>query len=356
MLVSLFALTGLLRWGAIRQPLGSLHVMVLSTLAYIFAWSGVGWLSIRHASLEGPIMVEAIGTVLIWVAVLFVGACLPTSSRALPRLSGISFATVLLCFGHSFYIGGFPMGPFLAFASGGEDAQVTYQGVGRSLLIIGLLAAFASRPRSVTSLFILLGMGLLLLSLGSRAHFFVLGVSLFVHLTVLVTMRSTRVIGVLGLLITAIALTSVVSVFLETRAAEILDLTTSSSWEGRSIAMSRALEVISEYPLTGLFGYHFWDSSGYAHNVLSAWTQYGFWGFVAFTATLVFALYIATAGLLLSRGRDPGWYVALHFNFVAILLAIFSEPIMSSVFPALAWGLTMRAQSMSRAAFAATKR
>jgi hypothetical protein len=38
---------------------------------------------------------------------------------------------------------------------------------------------------------------------------------------------------------------------------------------------------------------------------------------------------------------------------VAILLAVVSEPIMSSVFPALAWGFTIRAQRINRYALVA---
>jgi hypothetical protein len=198
-------------------------------------------------------------------------------------------------------------------------------------------------------------MGLLMLSLGSRAHFFALAVSVLVHLAVLVAIRRTRLIGIVGLLVTAAAFAAGAGLFLETRAAEIIDLASSASWEERSVAMSRALEVIAENPLVGLYGYHLWDSAGYAHNVLSAWTQYGLFGFVAIIATFACALFIALAGFLFSRGREPAWHLALHVNLVAIMLAIASEPIMSSVFPALAWGLTLRAERVQRAAFAANR-
>jgi hypothetical protein len=354
-LTALSACSALLLGGPMRKPLTVLHLMVLGTLFYMIAWSLIGWLGIRHSPLEVPIMAEAIGTVLIWIAMLYIGACLTTCPAALRRLSAVGIALVLLCFGHAFYTGGFPTGPFLAFVSAEESGQATYQGVGRSLLAIGLVAAFASQHGSASSLLILLGTGLLTLSLGSRAHFFVLGVSVLVHLAVLVAMRRTRVLGLSGLLVTASAVATVASVFLETRAAEIFDLASSASWEERGVAGSRALEVIAEHPLTGLYGYHFWDSAGYAHNVLSAWTQYGLFGFVTFIATSACALYIALAGFLVSHGREPAWYLALHVNFVAIVLAIASEPVMASVFPALAWGLTLRAQSVHRAAFAATR-
>jgi hypothetical protein len=345
----------ILQRGATRQPLGILHLMVLGILVYMVVWSLVGWLGISHSALVGQIMAEATATVLIWIAMLYIGASLTTCPLTLRRLSAIGIALALFCFGHAFYTGGFPAGPFLAFGSADESGQSTYQGVGRSLLAIGLMAAFTRRPGSATSLLILLGMGLLILSLGSRAHFFVLGVSVLVYLAVLVAIRRTRLIGLAKLFVTVAVIAAGASVFLDTRAAEIIDLASSASWQERRVAGARALEVIAEHPLAGLYGYHLWDSAGYAHNVLSAWTQYGLIGFVAFITTSACALYIAVAGFLVSRGGEPAWHLALHFNLVAIVLAIASEPVMSSVFPALAWGLTLRAQRAHRAAFAATR-
>jgi hypothetical protein len=345
----------LLQRGAMRQPLGALHLVVLATLTYVTAWSLVGWIGIRHGSLAGPVMAEAGATVLIWIAMLFVGARLPLDPAALRRMSGVGMALALLCFAHAFYVGGFPGGPFLAFVSAEEGGHATYQGIGRSMLAIALVAALALQPGSTTSLVVLLGGALLILSLGSRAHFFVLGVSILLHLALLVLMRRTRAVGIAGLLMTSAAVVAGASVFLETRAAEIFDLASSSSWEERGGATARALEVIAEHPLGGLYGYHAWDSAGYAHNALSAWTQYGLVGFLAFSATTLCSLYVAVAGFAASRGREPAWHLALHFNLIAIVLAITSEPVMSSVFPALAWGLTLRAQNVHRASRASSR-
>lgn len=354
-LVGLLACSAFQKHGGIRQSLSFLKRMALGTLVYMVGWSLFSSLGILNSPLAAPIMVEAIATVVIWIAMLFIGSYLTTSPAALMRLSVVGIAVAILCFGHAFYTGGFPSGPYLAFTGTEEGGQVTYQGIGRSLLAICLIAAFANRHGYAASLLILLGGGFLMLSLGSRAHLFVVGVSVLIHLIVLLAIRRTRVIGLIGLLLTAGVLGAVASVFLETRAAEILDLASSASWQDRVTANSRALEVIAGHPLAGKFGYYFWDSAGYAHNILSAWTQYGLLGFVAFIATSACALFIAFKGLLVSRGREPAWHLAFHFNLVAIVLAIASEPIMSSVFPPLAWGLTLRAQHVHRTAIVASR-
>lgn len=353
--VALTAIALIVERGAARAPLGPLHLLVLALLAYMTAWSLLWWPAIRHGSLAAPIMAESAATVVFWIAMLFIGARFPVDLHAVRRISAIGVVLTLTCFAHAFYTGGFPGGPFLAFVSAEEGGHATYQGIGRSLLAIGLIAALASRPASAGSLFVLLGTALLMLSLGSRAHFFVLGVAVALHLAVLTVSRRTRAVGVVGMLVTAAAVAAAAGIFLETRAAEIIDLASSASWEERGEATARALEVIAESPLTGVYGYHTWDDAGYAHNALSAWTQYGLVGFAAWAVTSLFALALSVAGWLGTRGRDPAWYVALHLNLVGIVLAIASEPVMSSVFPALAWGFTFRAQRAHLAARSASR-
>lgn len=352
-LVALFACSTLLKRGGMRQPIGVLHLLVLGTLIYISAWSLVGYFGVRNSLLEVPIMVESIGTVVIWIAMLYIGAYLTSRPAALHRMSSVGIAIVLLCFGHAFYTISFPLGPFTAFFVGQQDLDhATYQGAGRSLLAIGLLASVATRPASIASLLILTVTALLLLSLGSRAHLYVICGSLLVHVLIHFAMGYSRFAALTVLFLIVIIFAIVAPLFIETRAGEVLDLEASMSWQTRAVAMSRALEVIAEHPLAGMFGYHFSDPAGYAHNALSAWTQFGFFGFFAFIVTSASALYISFRGVLRTRGRKPAWLLALHFNLVAIALAIATEPIMHSVFPALAWGLTMRAQRIDCSFFA----
>jgi hypothetical protein len=339
----LIAACVLLEYRRLPKSLSALSLLVLGTLTYMVAWSLVSWTIIPSDSMTSLVMGEAAATVIIWIAMLYIGAYMPCNAQALWRLSGVSITITLLCFGHAFYTLGFPFGPSLAFVSFDEFVQSTYQGIGRSLVAIGLVAALATRSSATMSSGIMLGCFFLLLTLGSRAHAAVFFVSLSLHFGLLIALRQTRVIGISMLVVFGLMATSYTFVFIESRNSEILDLSYSVSWQQREWSADRALEVISDNPLVGQFGYHWWDSFGYAHNMLSAWTQYGLVGFIAFTATLVYGMYIALAGFTAARASSPAWSLALHFNLVAILLAIFSEPVMSSVFPALAWGFTLRA-------------
>jgi hypothetical protein len=147
------------------------------------------------------------------------------------------------------------------------------------------------------------------------------------------------------------------SVFLETRAAEVFDLAQSTSWQARMAAHYEALDVIAANPLIGNFGYHLGDSHGYAHNILSAWTEYGLIGFLGFAGLILYALALSARRLIFRRPFSSLWLIAFQLNFVSLFLALLTEPIMASVFPALGWGFTVqaiRADQRNRALFQAT--
>lgn len=347
-LVALAALASLSVRASEKLGLTTMHLLFLACVAYMVTWSLSQWAGLDHEALVQPIMVEAFATVVIWVAVLFVGSQFPPDAQSISRINAAGIGAVLLAFGHAFYTGGFPAGPFLAFVGADEVGSATYQGVGRSLLAIAIVAALALRPYSARALLTLMGATGLMLALGSRAHFFVLSLSLAIHLLVLLSHRGTRWMGIAGLVFTGLTTAAGASFFLETRASEVIDLTTSASWQERGVANDRALEIIAEHPLVGSFGYHAWDSAGYAHNALSAWTQYGVAGFALYTVTMAVAAFVALGGFARTRGTEPAWHLALHFNLISIVLAIASEPIMSSVFPAMAWGFTIRALRSQR--------
>lgn len=342
-LVAAFAIASVWLLAARREDLNLVHLLFAVTIIHMTVWSFGQLPFVTHENLLGAIAIESFATIAIWIAVLFVGSQFPRDDRSVRRLAWWSLAPIVACFVHAFIAGGFPAGVFLAFANADEGGHSTYQGIGRSLLAAGSIAAFGWRPYTLRALLVLVGTALLMLALGSRAHFFVLCVMVLLQLLLLTVRRDSRWLGLSGLLFTALVAAASVGLFLETRAAEVLDLASSSSWEERTIANARAWSVIETHPWSGSFGYHAWDPAGYAHNLLSAWTQYGLPGFVLFLTTLFVVTLISILGVLRGQGDEAAWLLALHLNIVAAVLAIASEPMMSSVFPPLAWGFTLRA-------------
>lgn len=328
-----------------RRPserLSSMHVVFLMMLAYMAAWSLANLPFVPYRELRDAVLAESFATLIIWIAVFFIGAQFPRDAGAISRVNTVGMLLIVLCFGHAFYDGGFPAGPFLAFANADEGDHSTYQGIGRSLLAVGTVAAVARDPYSVRAMVVLIATALLLLALGSRAHFFVLCLVLVLQMLLLTVRARTRWLGITGLIITGVVALASVSFFLETRAAEIFDLASSSSWEERGMANVRAMEIIAARPWTGAFGYHAWDDAGYAHNALSAWTEYGLFGFISFLLAMFTGLALSVSGYFRYRA-EGAWLLALYMNLICIVLALASEPIMSSVFPPLAWGFTIRA-------------
>ena len=343
-LASVFAVTVVMR----NAPVHALHVLFLLLLVHMSVWSLAHLPLIDRSEWTSPVMTESFATLTIWVALFFVGARFPSRPPGLRWVSSLSWLLVLLCFAHAFYAGGFPAGPFLAFANAEEGGHSTYQGIGRSLLAVGAIAALAWRPDSLVAVGSLVAAAVLMLTLGSRAHFFVLCLLIVLHVSLLLVRRQTFLRGAFSLaVLLAVAATSL-NLFLETRAAEIVELAESASWTERGQANERALAVIAERPLAGAFGYHSWDEAGYAHNLLSAWTQYGLLGFLGCVLLMLSATLLAIAGYRRGDGQRAAWLVAMYLNVVCIVLAVASEPIMSSAFPALAWGFTARAMRLER--------
>ena len=329
------------------RPFSVFQVMLMGSLVHMIVWTLVSGVLIQPNDFLGAALIEALATVLIWIAMLFIGLYLTTRPDNLKTLLLLSSWIVLICLGHAFYTFGFPEGPLFVFGGFDGIMQPNYQGVGRSLLVVGLILAFSAKPNTGGSLFILIGLVILMLSIGSRAHLVVVILLAFTHLILLLMVKNTRGLGLVGCFVMLVSAVALVDLVLDTRAAEILDLSSSASWNERMIAFSRSIEVIAEHPVMGSFGYHHWDKAGYAHNLLSAWTQYGLLGFLLFVSISIYALGLSFKGLVLTQGREPCWAVAFYFNCAAMILTIALEPIMMSVFPALAWGLTLRAQLYS---------
>jgi hypothetical protein len=136
------------------------------------------------------------------------------------------------------------------------------------------------------------------------------------------------------------------TLFNDSRAAELFDLASSTSWQGRSDLSSNALTIIMKNPLFGKFDYY--DvSGGYAHNILSAWTSFGFFGFILYFILLVYFLIISMYNYFLNNSFNAYWLLVLTLNFIIFFQALIAAPIFSAL-PALGWGLTLNVYLKSR--------
>ena len=327
----------------LSNRMSALQLLIFGILALMILWPLCHMAFLPNQYMHKIIM-ESVVTVTLWTVVIFIGTWLPVDSKGIRRIEVISISVVMFVFSHAYYEGGFPAGPFLIFGNAVDGSFSSYQGVGRSLLVIGVVAAVARRPYTLRAIFVLFMSTLLMLSLGSRSHFFALSLVLVLHLILVIRRTGNWTLGITCFTLLLIAVTTSMTIFQESRAAEIFDLASSKSWGARIIANNRALDIIFEQPFLGAFGYHVWDPEGYPHNLLSAWTQYGLVGFMFFIFTLLVGFITSVSGYRRYKNNEPAWLLAIHMNLIAIVLAIGFEPIMSSMLPALAWGLTLRAR------------
>jgi len=334
-----------------RAPL--LELAFIALVSYIVLWTFAAVALGGHRSYTDAAVTEALTTVAIWLAAFFIGARISMRERRNWRLLSLLAAIIAVCFVHAVAVHGSFVGPLLTFQgdAGLADAGTTYQGIGRAILVVAIVLSVL-RVGFLSQLSVLWVATVALMALGSRAHLFAILLLMALHVLVLGFRRRNLLAGVLALLAAGGAGFAGWEIFLDTRAAEILELATSTSWQERLFASDEAVRVIREDPFLGAFGYHWADrSAGYAHNLLSAWAGFGGVAFALVLGMMVYALAVSATRVLLAEQPSAAWRMAFQFNAVALLLAIASEPIYASVFPALGWGCTVAALRRERARY-----
>lgn len=335
------------------QPF-ALEKAFLGLVIYLMLWSVAAYALVVDRSYALPAVKESLGTAAIWLTCYFIGCRASFESRRMQVVLFGASALILALFAHAMIVHSSVLGPFLAFKGVAEDADgeaaaATYQGIGRSILVLALLVALL-RKRVWTQSLILLTGAALLLCLGSRSHFVACVIAASV-VTALGLFRAGQRLGAAAMLVLLLGIGYVAAaLFLETRASELLDLAQSDSWRERSDLHARAVQIIGESPLLGDFGYHHRPGplAGYAHNALSAWVGYGGVAFLAYCAMLAWSLVLTGMKVMSPTADDRSWMVAFQVNLLAVLLAVVSEPIFASVLPALGWGLTVSALAKER--------
>jgi hypothetical protein len=332
-------------WGGLAQGRA-----VLLAFAFFLSWSVVAYAALRGERYAGPAFAESISSLVLWFAAFFMGTFFRLEGAARRWLFTAAVLAAFAVLPLAMLERGSPLGPLMVFGAEIEADQQSssYQGVGRSLLVASMLATAATHVYW-RQLLGLASTTALLVTLGSRAHLFTAASLTFLVLGVALLRSRRRGAPLLFLVLAAGALAASWSLFLETRAGEILDLSTSTSWAMRLEVQTIALREIAAHPLLGDFGYHLREigPGGYAHNALSAWPQYGLVGFVLYGGLIVYFLALSLRRVVFAPSTSAQWRAALFANFAALVLVVSSEPVFT-VMPALAWGLTVNALLQDR--------
>lgn len=329
--------------GAARLP----TVFVTIVIAFFATWALVNYLFISEPY-GVPALRETAAAIGTWLATLFVGLFFTFRSPRTRRTVGVFSLMIVLALLHAMLRFKSPLGPYLTFSGADPDSAVsTYQAVGRSIVVTAIFfAAVVGHARYRIAVFAVAAFFLVLL--GSRTDAFTL-LALMTVVVLGTVMRVSRPASSLSALLAgALFVHFTMPLFLQTRNAEILDLSSSSSWQARQELQTAALRVISDNPVLGTFGYHMRDGGAgfYAHNVLSAWTNFGLLGFILYLALLLYFVATSLWHLLRTNGVDPIWFTAFQLNLAALIQALFAQPVFA-LLPALGWGVALNAMRSS---------
>lgn len=290
-------------------------------LADVFFWLYIAYfltvVAINAASGANPVIVtnHVLGT--LFIVNMFFIFRLTDFSRAdvrcasLAALAGMSAIVFAYSVDGSFYLA--PLG-----TAKNPESLATYQGFSRSYLVTFVAAIAFCRGRLLRVLLYCVAAPTLFVNT-ARSEFVAM-LFLIPVIEVYYAKRKFVLATVLAaMLLTAyLNLEQILSVLPHNRILELLDLSQSTSASKRHHLSMYALNTIAKFPIFG--DYASYTPGFYSHNVLSAWVDTGFFGFVFVLALLIVpAMQMFIKGFFL-RKQSEAFILAFAFACISLLL------------------------------------
>jgi O-antigen ligase len=322
-------------------------ILVLCFLSFATVWTFTNYMVLEGDYVETA-AIQSVETVVLWSALFFVGMALPIESVVLKKFFLISFFLILIFLLYFFINTGSLMFDARRYYSVEDIA--TYQGFARSALII-LLFLIAVIPSAIFRTLLFLGGIFILFFLGARSELYSF-LAIAAVLSVIFSSKNIKYsIAILsGFLVIFLVIQFTFEIIASSRQLQVLELSEEASWIGRQRVQEVALDQIAAHPILGVFGGHvayFGRTGSYAHNVLSAWVNFGLVGFLSYLYLTIVALLVSTKKVILQRNYAPIWVFAFSINFISFLLIVVAKPVFWPI-PALGWGLLIKAISSSK--------
>ena len=346
LLTSIYLLCG---WRFIKNSgTASLGLTFIFLLLLFYASA---WIFIQHLSLARPYLNEAsaqaVGLLFAWFALFCVGLGARIRASLFVFLLWVSFSIILLSTALLFNNDRMIFNPRAYFNV--EEGVATYQGYARSALLTSLLLLGATKKFSVRLGIFSVSL-IMLFVLGARSELFGFAAIASLFLAIESAKSSKTLIAyVFFVLFVAVFVGSHLDDLMDSRQLEVLDLSDSTSWAGRTHYLNIAIIQIFDNPFLGIYGGHFeaGGAGAYAHNIISSWVEFGLIGFLMYG--LLCSYCFAVSFLRFMKGGDLAftWGSAFLVNGVSLLLVFISKPVFWSV-PALGWGLVVGALRAER--------
>ena len=201
----------------------------------------------------------------------------------------------------------------------GNDIEglASYQAFARSLLIIAYICFVYQKKAMLRNLIALLTLIALFVN-GARSELFFFICSIF--LFTLFTYKRNYTLILSALILTIILLFKLdyfVQSFESNRTFDLLNLSNSTSYQGRKELGANAWQVIQDQPLLGQYGYYVdeFGIGGYAHNILSAWADFGILGFLLFLGVSIYILLYSMYKIIIKNSNNKIIHLLFLYSF-----------------------------------------
>ncbi|WP_180063323.1 hypothetical protein [Acinetobacter sp. YH16042] len=235
----------------------------------------------------------------------------------------------------------------LPFGTGDIDNENVsgYQGISRSIFIVGLLIISFSKRDCFLYINICV-LTFLLFIIGSRSEFYAYILAIMVyHLVLSIKKKSTFVALCLIFTLFAFLFFTNYEFISQSRQFNIFDLKSDDSWVLREQMKELALTQLHNSPLFGHFGGHLEFYKGanytgsYVHNILSGYINYGLFFLILFSI-MCYLSFFYSLNRVYKNLNDQDWVFAFLITFVVAFLVSTTKPVFWTV-TYLSWGVFM---------------
>jgi hypothetical protein len=308
-------------------------LLFISFISYALSWVWI--FGFADSSVNPAINNQHLTIILSWSAVFIVGFFMSFNSKNFGMLCWWLWSVVSLIVFFSLDA------QTLMFKSmhGSSDDISTYQGFARSYFYLSLLLISLARKPAERMLLLPVSFAALFL-IGARSE---MAAFVVIMVALLLISQRTRPIRLISMFILVGLLMLVVlnagDYLLGSRQLNLLNLGADASWSERGELSELAGRQIAASPILGQYGGHV-QTRGFgleAHNALSIWVSFGFFGFVMYMGLVAISLYVSLLRYL-RFPHQPEALFAFLICAAGAILVLFAKSVFWAE-SALGWGL-----------------
>lgn len=284
-------------------------------------------------------------TIIFWIAFYCIGFYIPQFN--IEKIRKICLFFVYLFFGYAvwYYITeNIFMLPFVKGQLVDTDELASYQGIARNILVVAIFIVAFSK-NNITNLIHTIALLIILFMLSARSELVVFfSVIMAFHLTRSIKIKSSFIVATLVFSTVAFATIANYAELSDSRQLAIFNTSQDASWQQRQDRQDFAINTIKDNPILGDFGSYLnyggigsESIGGYAHNALSAYTEYGLLFFIAYI-TVIFGTLFSSFFYYIKDLRNPYWAFSFLMCLQVAFMIVFSKNVSWSI-TYLAWGI-----------------